>query len=201
MNLEDNGLVTILGPTEAQVEDARAIVMSITRELAAGEVYLGTVTRLLSFGAFVECIPGKEGLLHVSEISTSRVPRVEDVFKVGDRVLVMVKDIDEQGRANLTRRRVMADEGKIRAAGLAHVLPDERERDNLISSLSSRERGYNSYVTRERETRAPAYLERGYSRNTVRNDYGRGNNYGANSYERNNYERERRRDRDRRRDY
>ncbi len=201
MNIEDNGVISILGPTQAQVEDARAIVLSLTRELAAGEVYLGTVTRLLSFGAFVECIPGKEGLLHVSEISTARVPHVEDVFKVGDRVLVMVKDIDDQGRANLTRRRLMADETKIRQAGLAHVLPDERERDNLIASLSSRDRNYSAYSDRDRDReRTPNYIDRGYSRTPVRNDYGRGSAYS--NYERYDRDRDRRRtDRDRRRDY
>ncbi len=178
MNIEDDGVITISGPTMAQVEDARAIVLSLTRELAAGEVYYGTVTRLLNFGVFVECLPGKEGLLHISEVSTARVPRVEDVFKPGDRVLVMVKEIDEQGRANLTRRRIMANEDKIRAAGLAHALPDERERDNLIASLSSRERGYSSFSMRDSMGRnaasASKYLERGYSSNrSTRNDYDR----------------------------
>ena len=176
MNIEDNGIISISGPTMAQVEDARTIVLSLTRELAAGEVYLGTVTRLINFGAFVECLPGKEGLLHISEVSTSRVPRIEDVFKPGDRVLVMVKEIDEQGRANLTRRRVLANEDKIRAAGLAHALPDERERDNLIATLASRERGYGTFSMKDRIGNT-GYLERGYSSNrSTRNDFdfGRG---------------------------
>ncbi|MBR0151049.1 MAG: polyribonucleotide nucleotidyltransferase [Synergistaceae bacterium] len=177
MNIEDDGVITISGPTMAQVEDARAIVLSLTRELAAGEVYYGTVTRLLNFGVFVECLPGKEGLLHISEVSTARVPHVEDVFKPGDRVLVMVKEIDEQGRANLTRRRIMANEDKIRAAGLAHALPDERERDNLIASLSSRDRGHGSFSMRDRvggTASSMRYIERGYSSNrSTRNDYDR----------------------------
>ena len=187
INIEDDGVITISGPTQAQVEDARTIVLSLTRDLAPGEVYYGTITRLLSFGAFVECLPGKEGLLHVSEISTSRVSRVEDVFKPGDRVLVMVKDIDDQGRANLTRRRVLASEDKIRAAGLAHVLPDERERDNLIASLASRERGYSNFQMRDRIS----YMDRGYSSNRAsRNDF----EFGRGNYDRSN----RRNDRSRR---
>ena len=177
MNIEDDGVITISGPTMAQVEDAHAIVLALTRELAVGEVYYGTVTRMVNFGVFVECLPGKEGLLHVSEISTLRVPRVEDVFKPGDRVLVMVKDIDEQGRANLTRRRIMANEDKIRSAGLAHALPDERERDNLITTLASRERGYGSFSMRDRMggiSSSAKYLERGYSSNrATRNDFDR----------------------------
>lgn len=189
MNIEDNGIISISGPTQAQVEDARAIVLSLTRELAAGEVYYGTITRLLNFGAFVECLPGKEGLLHVSEISTNRVPRVEDVFKPGDRVLVMVKEIDEQGRANLTRRRILANEDKIRSAGLTYALPDERERENLITTLAARERGYNNYSMRDHI----GYLDRGYSSNrSSRNDY----DYGRGNYS----DRDRRRG-DRRRDY
>ena len=197
MNIEDNGLISISGPTQAQVEDARAIVLSLIRDLSVGEVYYGTVTRMLSFGAFVECLPGKEGLLHVSEISTNRVPRVEDVFKPGDRVLVMVKDIDEQGRANLSRRRVLASEDKIRAAGLMHVLPDERERENLISSLSSRERGYSNFSMRDRmgSSSNAGYMDRGYSR-SGRGDFdfggGRGNSYSDRNDRRRN---------DRRRDY
>lgn len=177
MNIEDDGVITISGPTMAQVEDAHAIVMALTRDLDVGEVYYGTVTRLLNFGVFVECLPGKEGLLHISEVSTARVPRVEDVFKPGDRVLVMVKEIDEQGRANLTRRRIMADEAKIRSAGLAYALPDERERDNLITTLASRERGHGSFSMRDRVggiSSAAKYIERGYSSNrATRNDFDR----------------------------
>ena len=139
MNVEDTGEVSIAGPTQEQVDEARDMVLALTKDLEAGEVYWGTVTRLMAFGAFVECLPGKEGLLHVSEISTSRVPRVEDVFKPGDRVLVMVKEIDDQGRVNLTRRRLLADEDRVRAVGLEGALPDERERDNLIAQLAARE--------------------------------------------------------------
>ncbi len=197
MNIEDSGLISISGPTMAQVEDARAIVLSLTRELTAGDVYLGTVTRLINFGAFVECLPGKEGLLHISEVSTTRVPRIEDVFKPGDRVLVMVKEIDDQGRANLTRRRVLANENKVREAGLTHALPDERERENLINSLSSRERGYSSgYAFRDHL--GSGYNERGYSGSSRsgRNEFGR-TEFGRNVYS----DRDSRRRNDRRRDY
>ena len=193
MNIEDNGIISISGPTQAQVEDARSIVLSLIRDLTVGEVYYGTVTRLLSFGAFVECLPGKEGLLHVSEISTNRVPRVEDVLKPGDRVLVMVKDIDEQGRANLTRRRVLASEDKIRSAGLMHVLPDERERENLISSLSSRERGYSNFSMRDRLGSGAGYMDRGFSRGG-RSDFDFGGRGGYSSDRRNDRRNDRRRD-------
>jgi polyribonucleotide nucleotidyltransferase len=70
----------------------------------AGEVYDGKVTRLMNFGAFVEILPGKEGLVHISELANSRVGKVEDVVNVGDPLKVMVKEIDDQGRINLTHR-------------------------------------------------------------------------------------------------
>jgi polyribonucleotide nucleotidyltransferase len=136
INVEDSGNVSISGPTQERVDEALSIVRGLTKNLTAGEVYCGTVTRLMTFGAFVECLPGKEGLLHLSEISTRRVPKVEDVFKPGDKVLVMVKEIDDMGRVNLTRRRIVGDEAKATEAGFASCLPDERERENLIESLA-----------------------------------------------------------------
>ncbi|MBQ3376644.1 MAG: S1 RNA-binding domain-containing protein, partial [Synergistaceae bacterium] len=147
MNVEDSGQVSISGATQAQVDEAHDFVLALTKELEAGEIYWGTVTRLMAFGAFVECLPGKEGLLHVSEISTYKVPRVEDVFKPGDRVIVMVKEIDDQGRVNLTRRRLLVNEEKIRAAGLERALPEEREREHLISDIASA----SGYGDRERD--------------------------------------------------
>lgn len=178
LEIDDYGVVSIMGATMAQVEDARTMVLSIIRDLTVGDIYYGTVTRITGFGAFVECLPGKEGMLHVSEISTNRVPHTEDVFKVGDKVLVMVKEIDDMGRPNLSRRRVLANEGKIREAGLAYALPDERERDNLIASLSSGNKGGYAFSMKDRisskdaKTKLGGYLERGYSSNrSSRNDF------------------------------
>jgi len=177
LEIDDNGLVMIAGATMAQVEDAHAMVMAIIRDLTAGDIYYGTVTKIMSFGAVVECLPGKEGMLHVSEISKDRVPHAEDVFKVGDRVLVMVKDIEDSGRVNLSRRRVMANEEKVREAGFAYALPDERERENLISSLSSKGKGRGFSMkdrvsSKELKNKFGSYMERGYSSNrTSRNDF------------------------------
>jgi polyribonucleotide nucleotidyltransferase len=136
INVEDSGDVSISGPTQEQVNEALSIIRGLTKNLEAGEVYLGTVTRLMAFGVFVECLPGKEGLLHLSEVSTHRIPKVEDVFKPGDKVLIMVKEIDDMGRVNLTRRRLISDESKVTELGFAHCLPDERERENLIESIA-----------------------------------------------------------------
>ena len=195
MNVEDSGQVSIAGASQEQVDEAHRIVVSLTKELEAGEVYYGTVTRLMAFGAFVECLPGKEGLLHVSEISTSRVPRVEDVFKPGDRVLVMVKEIDDQGRVNLTRRRLLADEDRVRAAGLEGALPDERERDNLIAQLAAREP--SSYRDRDHGygDRDRSYGDRD------RGGFGGERRGGPRDRDRGSFSDRRRDDRPRRRDY
>ncbi len=136
INIEDSGDVSIAGPTQEKVDEARAIILSLTKNLEAGEVYWGTVTRLMAFGAFVECLPGKEGLLHLSEVSTHRIPKVEDVFKPGDKVLVIVKEIDDMGRVNLSRRRIVSNEDKVKELGFADALPEERERENLITVLA-----------------------------------------------------------------
>jgi len=73
-------------------------------EVEVGEVYLGKVTRLMAFGAFVEVLPGKEGLVHISKLAKERVENVEDVVNVGDEIMVKVIEIDKQGRVNLSRK-------------------------------------------------------------------------------------------------
>lgn len=104
----------------------------------------------MNFGAFIECLPGKEGLLHVSEISTHRVPKVDDIFKPGDRVLVMVKEIDDMGRVNLTRRRIFENESRIAEEGLSDVLPAEKEREEKIIELEAEAKA-NPQPERDRE--------------------------------------------------
>src|ERR687886_721824 len=89
-------------------------IRSLTREVEAGEVYTGKVTRILPFGAFVEILPGKEGLVHISELANYRVPTVEDVVNIGDEIQVLVTEIDRQGRVNLSRRALLepAEDGQ-----------------------------------------------------------------------------------------
>ena len=80
------------------------MIMDIAREIDVGEIYDGTVTRIMNFGAFVDIGGGKEGLLHISKISSKRVEKVEDVLNVGDEVTVKVTEIDNQGRINLSMK-------------------------------------------------------------------------------------------------
>ena len=104
IDIEDSGLVMVTSTDAAASEKAVGIIKNIVREIKAGEVFDGKVTRLMNFGAFVELIPGQEGLVHISELANYRVGRVEDVVKVGDPLKVMVKEIDDQGRINLTHK-------------------------------------------------------------------------------------------------
>ena len=80
------------------------------REVAVGEIYTGTVKRIEKFGAFVEILPNKDGLVHISQLSTERVAKVEDVVAIGDVITVKVTEIDQQGRINLSRKAVLTAE-------------------------------------------------------------------------------------------
>ncbi len=130
VDVEDDGRVFVASPTTEAAEKALAMINDLVREVAAGEIFSGKVTRLMAFGAFVEVLPGKEGLLHVSEISTTHVGKVDDVLSPGDMVLVIVKEIDDMGRINLSRRRVLEKKNDPAIAEKfadAFLLEDERE--------------------------------------------------------------------------
>jgi polyribonucleotide nucleotidyltransferase len=104
IDIEQDGRVMIASVDEAAARRAVGMIEAITKEVQVGDTYRGRVTRLMNFGAFVEILPGKEGLVHISELSYAPVGRVEDVVKVGDEIDVKVKDIDNLGRVNLTHR-------------------------------------------------------------------------------------------------
>lgn len=109
IDIEDDGRVFIAASNPESGNKAQKIIESLTKEVKEGEIYMGKVTRLMTFGAFVEILPGKEGLVHISKLDTKRVEKVEDVVSVGDEILVKVTEIDKQGRINLSRRHAMAD--------------------------------------------------------------------------------------------
>jgi polyribonucleotide nucleotidyltransferase len=109
IELEDDGTVRITGAKAEGREKAKQMIQGLTREPEVGEVFDGKVTRIMSIGAFVEYLPGKEGLVRISEISNDRVNRIEDVVKVGDKVQVKVAEVDRQGRVNLSIRAVKED--------------------------------------------------------------------------------------------
>ncbi len=112
IDIENDGRVFIAGANAAGAEKAKQMVDALTKEVKPGESYLGTVTRLMNFGAFVAILPGKEGLVHISQLAPQRVERVEDVVKPGDQIMVKVIEIDSQGRINLSRKAMLgADAG------------------------------------------------------------------------------------------
>jgi polyribonucleotide nucleotidyltransferase len=106
IDIEDGGIVTIASHDGAAAEEAQRIIEGLTRRVSEGEVFSGSVTRVIPIGAFVEILPGKEGMIHISQLSESRVEKVEDVVNVGDQVTVRVREIDNRGRINLTLRGV-----------------------------------------------------------------------------------------------
>jgi polyribonucleotide nucleotidyltransferase len=107
IDIEDDGSVYIGSADEAGARRAIAIVEGLTKEVEVGQIYTGKVTRIMPFGAFVEILPNKEGLVHISELADYRVPSVEDVVQIGDEIMVMVTEIDHMGRINLSRRAVL----------------------------------------------------------------------------------------------
>lgn len=104
IDIEDDGTVYISGSTLEQTQRAREIIENLVKEARVGEVYEGPVTRILDFGAFVEILPGKDGLVHISELASHRVNRVTDVVNIGDRIKVKVVGVDQQGRINLSKK-------------------------------------------------------------------------------------------------
>ena len=104
IDIANDGSVLIGSSDEESARKAIEIIESLTKEVEIGSIYTGKATRLLNFGVMVEILPGKEGLVHISELADYRVGKVEDIVKVGDELTVKVIDIDNQGRINLSRR-------------------------------------------------------------------------------------------------
>ncbi|MBN2076656.1 MAG: polyribonucleotide nucleotidyltransferase [Dehalococcoidales bacterium] len=109
IDIDDTGTVLIGSNDEASARKAIEIIENMTKEVEVGTVYTGKVTRILNFGAMVEILPGKEGLVHISELADYRVNSVEDIVKVDDEIMVKVIEIDNLGRVNLSRRSVLEE--------------------------------------------------------------------------------------------
>ncbi len=107
IDIEDDGSVYITSLDGESGDKAKQIVENLTKEIVVGETYTGRVTRVIPIGAFVQILPGKEGLVHISQLAPQRVERVEDVVDVGDEITVKVMEVDGQGRLNLSRKAVL----------------------------------------------------------------------------------------------
>jgi polyribonucleotide nucleotidyltransferase len=130
IDIQEDGRVFISSADGDGAAKAKQMIENLTKEVKVGETYLGTVTRIMNFGAFVAILPGKEGLVHISQLAPERVERVEDVVQVGTEIMVKVTEIDAQHRINLSRKAVLAggaatpaSEGEMAMAG-----PPERPR-------------------------------------------------------------------------
>jgi len=151
IDIEDSGLVMVVSTDAAASEKAVNIIKGIVKEVQAGEVYDGKVTRLMNFGAFVEILPNKEGLVHISELANSRVGKVEDVVKVGDPLKVMVKEIDDQGRINLTHRPFAKDAGDSgHSNGGGHPDSDRGHSDRRDDNGERRDSSHRSFERGQR---------------------------------------------------
>ena len=107
IDIEDNGRVFIAAIDPEAGKKAMKIIEDLTRDVEIGKLYMGKVTRIMAFGAFVEILPGKEGLVHISHMAEERIAKVEDVVSMGDEILVKVIEIDKQGRINLSRKEAL----------------------------------------------------------------------------------------------
>jgi len=117
IDIEDDGSVFVASNNSESAQQAIDMIRSLTAEVEVGKTYNGTVKRIMDFGAFVEVLPGKEGLVHISQLATHRVERVEDVVNMGDRIEVKVTGIDSMGRMNLSHRALFEPEGESNEQG------------------------------------------------------------------------------------
>jgi polyribonucleotide nucleotidyltransferase len=110
IDIEDDGTVTVSGPNSESVAAAVGTIEAMTEEIKVGRVYMGTVSSVKDFGAFIEIAPGKDGLCHISELSSGFVKNVTDICKPGDKMEVKVIAVDEQNRVKLSRKAVLNEQ-------------------------------------------------------------------------------------------
>ena len=110
MDIQDDGTVLIGSSEKSASEDAIKIIEDLTREAKVGDIFTGKVVRIMDFGAFVQILPGKDGMIHISEIANYRVNAVEDEIQLDEEVTVIVKDIDKLGRIALSRKALLSSE-------------------------------------------------------------------------------------------
>jgi polyribonucleotide nucleotidyltransferase len=142
IDIRNDGTVIVGSSNEEAAQKAIKMIEDLTREVEQGEIYTGKVTRLFNFGAMVEILPGKEGLVHISELANYHVPEVEDVVKMGDEVMVKVIGIDNSGRINLSRKAVFERFSNLPGAKVRNSsAPKERQRKFVHSHDRHERRG------------------------------------------------------------
>ncbi|MBX6394601.1 MAG: polyribonucleotide nucleotidyltransferase [Alicyclobacillaceae bacterium] len=139
IDIEQDGRIFIAAVDQEAGERARQMIEAIVREVEVGQTYRGRVTRVEKYGAFVEIFPGKEGLVHISQLAEERVAKTEDVVRVGDEIDVKVTEIDSQGRINLSRREVLRE--RRLAAGEVQADSDSRRVSKVVGGAARTGRG------------------------------------------------------------
>jgi polyribonucleotide nucleotidyltransferase len=143
IDIKNDGTVLVGSSTEEAAQKAIKIIQGLTREVEQGEIYTGKVTRLFNFGAMVEILPGKEGLVHISELADYHVPQVEDVVKVGDELMVKVIGIDNSGRINLSRKAILEGLSNVPGAKVRNSSDPKDNRRKFVPSRGRSERRGN----------------------------------------------------------
>ncbi len=143
IDIRNDGTVIVGSSNEEAAQKAMKMIEDLTREVEQGEVYTGKVTRLFNFGAMVEILPGKEGLVHISELANYHVPEVEDVVKVGDEIMVKVIGIDNSGRINLSRKAVFAGLSNVSGAKVKNSSAPKDRQSKFAHSHHRAERHSN----------------------------------------------------------
>jgi len=149
IDITNDGTVLINSPSSEAAQKAIEIIESLTKDAEVGGIYTGKVTRILGFGAMVEILPGKEGMVHISELADHRVATVEDVVKIGDEITVKVIDIDHLGRINLSRRAMLQQSTQVPGDKMRDVPPSrqpfQKQREGRSSPHPSRPRNRGYY--------------------------------------------------------
>lgn len=149
IDIDDDGTVFITAKDMESGNKAIEQVNNITKDPEPGEIYAGKVTRIMTFGAFVEILPGKEGLLHISKIAHEKIGKVEDVLKVGDEVMVKLLEIDGQGRLNLSRKDLIERDPNSK--------PEERSNSNNYKRNNGNSRSSNGDRRRPQQSKQKTY--------------------------------------------
>jgi polyribonucleotide nucleotidyltransferase len=156
IDVNDDGRINIASANQAKAEEAKAIIEGLTAVPESGKTYLGTVQRIADFGAFVEILPGTDGLLHVSEIADYRVRDVRDELTEGQQLLVKVINVEPNGKIRLSRKAVLLDEAAANGEGGVATEPrsdDDGEEDNLGNRGDERRRDDRPRDDRPRDDR------------------------------------------------
>ena len=144
IDINNDGKVLVGSPNEEAAQKAIRMIQDLTREVEQGEIYTGKVTRLFNFGAMVEILPGKEGLIHISELANYRVAQVEDVVKVGDEVMVKVIGIDNAGRINLSRKAILEGLSNVSGAKVSEAPSGPRDQQKKFARPRGRDEQHRS---------------------------------------------------------